>query len=465
MPIFVIMGEYLLTIIAVAVTALVVWLLTHFISKSRYVSRLADAGADSSKLSSELDSARRMLAHSEEMYEKRIVELKEEQEQALRRERENHELAVRHQKEAGEQALRQQVEALRETMTVESEKALKAREEELGRRAEKTFADISENLGKDLKVMKEAFEANRRTQTETSSELKTKLEDAVRNLEAQTRDIGGKADHLASAMRGQTKFQGCWGETILNNIFLEEGLVDGRDYTQEQTLRDEMGIVLKTDEDRRMRPDFVLHYPDSTDIIVDAKVSLNALSDYIEAGDDSGREDAARRNLEAVREQVRRLSRKDYSSYLQPGRRSLDYVVMFIPNYACLQLAKQLDPNIWRDSFKQNVLITTEETIMPFLRMIRSAWINVEQARNQQQIILSAQRMVDRVYDFAKAHAEMGQKLEDARKCYERCDAKLRDSGQSIIVAARQVQKLGVPANPSKPLPDVLDALPEAPAD
>ena len=87
--------------------------------------------------------------------------------------------------------------------------------------------------------------------------------------------------------------------------------------------------------------------------------------------------------------------------------------------------------------------------------------IAVEQARNQKQIIASAQRMVDRVYDFAKAHAEMGQKLEDARKCYDKCDAKLRDSGQSIIVAARQVQKLGVPANPQKPLPELYDEIPE----
>ena len=425
--------------IIAAVVAVVVWLVTHFVVRARYMGKLAVKDASLAAKDMELDAERRLGEERSQFYDKRIEEIKA----------------------ANEAALKQQVETLRTSITAESEKVLKAREEELDRRAEKTFADITENLGKDLKDMKEAFEANKKTQSETTSSLKTHLEDAVRNLEAQTKDIGNKADHLASAMRGQTKFQGCWGETILNNIFLDEGLVEGRDYDQEQTLRDSMGLVLHSDEEHRMRPDFVLHYPDNTDIIVDAKVSLNALSDYIEADSEEARADAARRNLDAVKEQVKRLSRKDYSSYLEPGRKCLDYVVMFVPNYACLQLAKQLEPNIWRDSFKMNVLITTEETIMPFLRMIRSAWINVEQARNQQQIIASAQRMIDRVYDFSKAHAEMGQKLDDARKCYEKCDAKLRDSGQSIIVAAKQVQKLGVPANPSKPLPELYDEISE----
>ncbi len=438
--------DVLYVVIIAFLMALIAWLLTHFIMRARYTGRLAakdiqlsESQASLAAKEAELEAEKRLDAERALFYDKRIAELKQ----------------------ANEAALKQQVEALKVSVTAESEKVLKSREEELNRRAEKTFSDITENLGKDLKDMKEAFEANKKTQSETSASLKTHLEDAVRNLEAQTKDIGSKADHLASAMRGQTKFQGCWGETILNNIFIEEGLAEGRDYDQEQTLRDSMGIVMHSDEEHRMRPDFVLHYPDNTDIIVDAKVSLNALSDYIEAETEEGRAEAAKRNLDAVREQVKRLSRKDYSSYLAAGRKCLDYVVMFVPNYACLQLAKQLDPNIWRDSFKMNVLITTEETIMPFLRMIRSAWINVEQARNQQQIIASAQRMVDRVHDFAKAHAEMGQKLEDARKCYDKCDAKLRDSGQSIIVAARQVQKLGVPANPQKPLPELLDEIPE----
>jgi len=91
---------------------------------------------------------------------------------------------------------------------------------------------------------------------------------------------------------------------------------------------------------------------------------------------------------------------------------------------------------------------------MPFLRMIRIAWTNYDQARNQEKIIKAAQNMIDRVYDFSKAHATMGDKLRDAMKQYDAMSAKINDSGQSILTSAHQLIKLGVPKNPKKPLPE-----------
>jgi DNA recombination protein RmuC len=127
---------------------------------------------------------------------------------------------------------------------------------------------------------------------------------------------------------------------------------------------------------------------------------------------------------------------------------------MFIPNYSSLQLAKTLAPNIFQEAYQQGVLITTEETLMPFLRMIRIAWTNYDQARNQEKIIKAAQTMVDRVYDFAKAHAAMGDKLHAAVEEYDKVSLKIGESGNSILTSARQLIKLGVPKNPKKPLPD-----------
>lgn len=358
-------------------------------------------------------------------------------------------------RQANENALEVQIGAIRAEMTAQTEKILKEREQQLSARAEETFKSITGGLDKDLREMKQAFDADRQAHVEGSATLKARVDEAVRSLETQTRSIGDKADHLAGALRGQNKLQGCWGETILGNILESEGLVEGRDYDREQTLRDELGFVIHNDDQKRMRPDFILHYPDNTDIIIDSKVSLNALSDYMETEDPQLREDARRRNLAAVREQVKNLSRKDYSHYLASGRRTLDYVVMFIPNYAAFQLARELEPGIWREAFRQNVLITTEETLMPFLRMIRTAWISVEQVRNQQQIISAAQTMIDRVSEFSKAYATVGNKLQDALKAFDDGDRKLRDSGRSIAVSARRIVSLGVPRNPKKPLPEL----------
>lgn len=346
------------------------------------------------------------------------------------------------------------IETLRAQMSADSERVLREREEDLEKRARSLFENLSAGLDKDLKGMKDAFEQNRKTHVETSQSLKENLDNAVRNLREQTLSIGDKADNLAEALKGRNKAQGNWGEVILDNLFTSEGLREGRDYDKEETLRDEHGnIVRNEDTDRRMRPDFILHYPDGNDIVVDSKVVLTAMYDYYSNDDENLRADAMARNLAAMREQVRRLAKKDYSRYLKPGHRMLDYVIMFVPVYSALRLAYEADRNLWHDAYAQGVLITTEETLMPFLRMIRIAWTSHEQVANQQQIIAAAEMMLSRVSDFCTAHAKMGEKLEDALKYYDACDKKLRERGQSIVGAANKLISYGVPKNPKKPLP------------
>lgn len=383
-----------------------------------------------------------------------LAAAKKDKVQTVRMMEENHCREIDRLKQAHDEALGRQIEALKTQMTAESELVLKARQEELDKKARETFEALAGGLDRNIRDMKDAFEKNRRTQAETSQSLKDNLEHAVRNLKEQTASIGDKADNLADALKGRNKAQGNWGEVILDNLFSAEGLREGRDYDKEETLRDELGNpLLNEDTDRRMRPDFILHYPDGNDVVIDSKVVLTAMYDYYSAEDEAARADASRRNLAAVREQVRKLSRKDYSRYLKPGHRMLDYVIMFVPVYSALRLAYEEDRNLWHDAYRQGVLITTEETMMPFLRMIGIAWKSHEQVANQQQIISAAETMLSRVSDFCTAHARMGEKLEDAIKYYETCDRKLRERGQSIVGAANRLIGYGVPRNMKKPLP------------
>lgn len=436
--------ENLTLLIVFVLMAVLIWVLTHIIVTLRWKSRVIQAATEKKALEERAEAEKaaleRMLLEKEEDVRKKSEDFDARLEELRRQHRET---------------LEQQLATIRAEMAAESEKVLKAREEELSRKAKETFDNISGGLSKDLTAMKEAFEAGKKSQAEDSATLKERFDAAVRTLEARSREIGGKADHLADALRGQKKMQGCWGETILANLLNAEGLVEGRDYEKESTIRDELGfVVLNEDSDKKMRPDFIFHLPEGNDIVIDAKVSLAAFSDYIEAETEEAKVDASKRNVTAVKEQVKRLARKDYDKYLRPGHKMLDFTVMFVPNYPALQLAYTEDSTLWRNAYAQGVLITSEETLIPFLRMISIAWTNVEQVRNQQQIIASAQMMIDRVADFSKAHAEMGKKLEEAQEYYNRCSDKLKESGHSIVQSARQVVKLGVPANPKKPLPE-----------
>jgi DNA recombination protein RmuC len=388
------------------------------------------------------------------LLQQRLSDADKHHEKAITLLNEGHEKAMSELKVAHNQALNQQLETLKAQMTAETEKLLKAREDELDRKAKETFGHIAEGLDKDIRSMREAFDSNRKSSAESTQSLKDNIENAVKNLREQTQSIGDKADSLADALKGRNKAQGNWGEVILDNLFTSEGLREGRDYDKEETLRDEHGnIVLNEDTDRRMRPDFILHYPDGNDIVVDSKVVLTAMYDYFSTDDEALKADAMERNLIAMKEQVRRLAKKDYSRYLTADRKMLDYVIMFVPVYSALRLAYEADRNLWHDAYRQGVLITTEETLMPFLRMIRIAWTSHEQVANQQQIIATAETILARVSDFCEAHAKMGKKLEEAMDQYEACDKKIRDRGQSIVGAANKLIDLGVPRNPKKILP------------
>ena len=424
-------GVMIFLIAATAVLFVTVVLLAaalYFVKKS-YSKEIVDHQRDVSEVRQGYE---RTLSEAKSAYESNVAELKQ----------------------SHQHAMEQQLRVLKAEMAAESEKVLKAREEELEKRAKSTFEALAGGLDKNMKDMREAFELNRKTQAETSQSLKDNLEHAVKNLREQTASIGDKADNLADALRGRNKTQGNWGEVILDNLFTKEGLKEGRDYDREETLRDEKGnVIVNEDTSRMMRPDFILHYPDGNDIIIDSKVVLSALYDYQSAETEEQKEDAAARNLTAIKEQVRKLSKKDYSRYLRDGHRLLDYVIMFVPVYSALRLAYEKDPDLWHEAYSQGVLITTEETLMPFLRMISIAWRSHEQVANQQQIISAAEMVLARVSDFCSAHAKMGEKIEDALKYYEACDRKIRERGQSIMGAANKLICYGVPKNPKKPLP------------
>ena len=386
--------------------------------------------------------------------EQALTLLKESYERTLTELKAGHAREMSELKKLHDESLAQQLETVKAQVTAESEKMLKAREEELEKRARQTFESITGGLDKNIKDMKEAFEQNRKTHTETSQSLKENLESAVKHLREQTLSIGDKADSLADALRGRNKTQGNLGEIILDNLFTNEGMREGRDYDKEETLRDERGnVVVNEDTSKRMRPDYILHYPDGHDVIIDSKVVLTAADDYFKATDEAAKADAMARNLSAIKEQVKNLAKKDYSRYLNADRKMLDYVIMFVPVYSALRLAYEADRNLWHDAYRQGVLITTEETLMPFLRMIRIAWTSHEQVANQQQIISTAETILARVSDFCTAHAKMGKKLEEAMDQYEACDKKIRDRGQSIVGAANRLIQLGVPRNAKKILP------------
>lgn len=366
-------------------------------------------------------------------------------------EREQHEKALADLKETNTKA----IEAANTALALENEKILQAREEALKKEAAETMKTVTAELDKNIKDMKTAFDTQKATHIKESESIKTKFEETVKHLKEQTESLGTQAEGLANALKGKNKVQGNWGEAVLENMLKNQGLREGQDYESEYWLRDKNGKRIRNvDTNKHMRPDFVLHFPDDTDILLDSKVSLTALTDYYSATTDEERKAASERNLDSVKNQVKILSGKSYQKYVV-GRKTLDYVIMFIPNYGAYQLAKAEDPGIFNWALENNVLITTEETLMPSLHLIHSAWIQKEQMENIEGIITAATNMVERVGLFCSSNAEMETKLEKVLEDFRTNSKRLVEGDKSIVKAAWKAVNHGIKAPAGK------NALPE----
>lgn len=354
------------------------------------------------------------------------------QEEMHSREMTNAEKLARQAQESYERALKEMKETVTASVAAETQKLLKEREEELKRGNRSNMEDILKPLKESIKSMQDAMKDNEKSHVETTAKLSKQLEQAVKDMTEKTTDVGKKADTLSEALTGRPKVQGCFGENFLNDILVREGLQEGEHYTREEANAD------------KSRPDFVFHFKDGMeekDLIVDSKVSLTAYVEFMNADSEEERAAALDRHVKSVRKHIDELAAKDYAK--KTGKSFADYVLMFMPMEMAYRTALAADPMLWQDAYGKNVLIVTEQTIIPFLKIIHLTWNKYRHDTKIQQITEAAQMMMDRVSDFYAHYIDLGKRISDAGKAYNAGVIKLREGGHSITTSAKKVMELG----------------------
>ena len=338
-----------------------------------------------------------------------------------------------------DKALAQMKETVVASMTAETEKLLRKREKELSEGNQSTMDGILKPLKESICAMEKAMKDNASSHLETTTKLSEQLKNAVREMQEKTSDVGRKADSLSEALTGRPKVQGCFGENFLEAILAGEGLQEGKHYSREAANED------------LSRPDFVFHFKDGyeeKDLVVDSKVSLTAFVDYMNATTPEDKASALDRHLKSVRKHIDELSRKEYAK--KRAKSFADYVLMFMPRDMAFRVALEADPMLWQEAYQKNVLIATEQTIMPFLKIIQLTWNKFQQDTNTQKITIAAQNMIDRVGAFYDAYIDLGKKLKSVTTAYNSGVSKLKEGGQSITTSAKQVMELGVKRSKGK---------------
>ena len=339
-----------------------------------------------------------------------------------------------------------QLALIKEQIQTTSEKVLKARQEELGERNIEQVQKIVDPLNLSLKMMRDALDSSKREHQETITRLDATIQANMKN----SQDLGQTAERLTRALTGEVKVQGNFGELKLRQLLEDLGLKEGEQYTTQATLRDRFGKRIKDDEERALIPDFILHFPNNRDVIIDSKVNLTAYERYISEENQEEKSLHCREHIAAVRRQVDNLARKDYSRYLSTDFTKLNFVIMYMHNEGAMNLALLNDNALWRYAYDKGVLIMGPQTMYMNLRVLELMWTQSRQLTNQQMIMEAAEEIVGRMQIFAKRFKEVEESLRKTTNCFEEIKKSTADGGQSVITSARKLIKAGVKEDKKK---------------
>lgn len=437
----------------------------YLLSQSRFGSERTQLVSARDVLQTQVNTLNQQLSENKEAAERQLQEARTAAEKQLQdvkeaAEKQKAELESRYQQQLNElreqqkAQMEQQGNLIREQINNASEEILKKRTEELSATNKEQLSAILTPLHENLKQMREAVEKTGREQATTMERLDVSIKENLK----QAKEVGERADKLAQALTSENKTQGNFGELRLRTLLENMGLEEGTQFEEQVTLRDEHGNTLYEEEGHRMIPDVILHFPDNRDVVIDSKMSLKAFEDYHNAETPEEKEEALQRHILSVRNHVKELAHKNYSSYLRGSGNKLDFVVMYIYSESAVQLALANDPSLWKDAYDQGVIISGSQTLYMMLRVLEMTWRQVRQVENQDKIMATADELVNRVQMFYERFQTADDQLGKTQKAFDALRAITAPTGASIATSANKLLKYGAKENPKRkaklPMPE-----------
>jgi DNA recombination protein RmuC len=197
----------------------------------------------------------------------------------------------------------------------------------------------------------------------------------------------------------------------------------------------------------RYRPDVLIHLPNGRNLVIDAKVSLDAYLKAVESTNETERQRLFAEHAKQVRSHVRSLADKSYWESL-PG--SPEFVIAFLPLESIYAAALENDPALLNFGVEKRVLLATPTTLIAVLYSIAQGWRDRDLAENASRIRELGTELYQRVVQVHSKIAAMGEGLQRAAEAYNGAVWNLESR---VFVTARRFRDLQ-----GSPLP-VLDEL------
>ncbi len=247
-------------------------------------------------------------------------------------------------------------------------------------------------------------------------------------LTTELRLLAATTGSLATALRSPS-VRGRWGELQLRNTVEAAGMLKFCDFTEQTSV---------TAEDGRLRPDMTVRLPGGRQVVVDAKVPLQALLDAETCSDDGERERCLDDFVRHVRDHVAKLAQKAYWQQFSP---TPDFVIMFLPGEGFYRAAIERDPSLLELAPGQRVHVASPATLITLLRAIAVGWREAEVAENAREIEKLGRELYERLATMTTHFDTIGKRLDGAVQAYNQAVGSLE---RRVLVSARRFVEHGV---------------------
>lgn len=263
-----------------------------------------------------------------------------------------------------------------------------------------TIKEMVDKIDLELRENQRKIELSEKERIGEFSKMKTILEEH----KVLTGELKNSTDNLKKILSNNQQ-RGKYGEEVAENILKMLGFVKDLDYT-----------VNLRQETNANRPDITIKLPDKTKINIDVKFPYTALQKLQEVEDELEKKKYLAQFTRDVKEKIKQVTSRDY---INPEERTLDFVIMFVPNESIFSFICDKLSDISNEALQKKVIITGPFSFAAIARMIKQSYNNFKIQEDLHRVVGLIGKFKQEFSKYSDEFDRLGDRINSMSKQYD----------------------------------------------